>query len=307
MGGDKFDDAWSYSDLRGLVHLKKHPHPKKTMGNDTNMENWAARERLRWIERSVWWRGWVGRPDLAAMFGISSAQASSDLQRYQDLNPGALAYHLGRKRYEGTEGMLCVLHEPSLVEAMNVFLGGAGVMTGPAGAVGGSAKVDVVQAPRRKVLAEVERKLFLAVFGGLALEVKYHSVRSGKVGKRKIVPRAFGHDGLRWHVRAWCEEAAGWRDFVLGRISWAGWPGAVKEDPPEDEDWETMVTLRFRVSGKLSEAAQANLRLDYGIGKDGILKVKCRRAMQQYVEAWLRVPPAGTGLPEHFERMENPS
>ncbi|MCU0797370.1 MAG: helix-turn-helix domain containing protein, partial [Akkermansiaceae bacterium] len=145
MDCDEFNDRCISSGLNRFVHLKKTIPHKKTMGNDTNMENWAARERLRWIERAVWWRGWVGRPDLAAMFGISAAQASSDLQRYQELNPGALAYHLGRKRYEGTEGMRCVMHEPSLVEAMNVFLGGGGVLTWPTGAVGGEGKVDVVQ------------------------------------------------------------------------------------------------------------------------------------------------------------------
>ena len=58
------------------------------MGNETSVENWAARERLLLVERAAWWRGWIGRGDLVAMFGISPAQASSDLQKYQELNPG---------------------------------------------------------------------------------------------------------------------------------------------------------------------------------------------------------------------------
>jgi hypothetical protein len=39
------------------------------MGNTTNTENWAARERLRSIEVRLWWRGFVGRKELMEVFG----------------------------------------------------------------------------------------------------------------------------------------------------------------------------------------------------------------------------------------------
>ncbi len=51
-------------------------------GNKTNDQNWAATERLRFIETCAWWKGIVQRQDLVGLFGISMAQASSDLQRY---------------------------------------------------------------------------------------------------------------------------------------------------------------------------------------------------------------------------------
>ena len=82
------------------------------MGNATNPEQWAAQERLRFIEKSAFWRGTVNRPDLLAVFRISQAQSSADLQKYQELNPDSLVYNLNRKRYDGAESMTCVLHEP---------------------------------------------------------------------------------------------------------------------------------------------------------------------------------------------------
>ena len=91
------------------------------MGNRTNVESWAGRERMCFIERAAWWEGEVNRSDLAGVFGISAAQASSDLQAYQELNPGALAYNMSRKCYEGQEEMGCVLHEPRLEEAVGIF------------------------------------------------------------------------------------------------------------------------------------------------------------------------------------------
>lgn len=57
------------------------------------------------------------RRDLVAAFGVSLAQASSDLQKYQELNPGALQYHMNRKRYEGAREMRWVLIEALRLEA----------------------------------------------------------------------------------------------------------------------------------------------------------------------------------------------
>jgi hypothetical protein len=271
------------------------------MGNETNVENWAARERLRLIERAVWWRGWIGRRDLVEMFGISAAQASSDLQAYQEVNSGALVYQMSRKRYEGAEAMRCVLHEPRLEDGMAMFLGEEAWKAVTPGLSGGD-HVAVVTPPRRVVKPVVERAVFLAVCGGLGVAVKYHSVSRGEARWRELVPRAFGHDGLRWHVRAWCCERRAWQDFVLGRMSATKWPGPLKEEPPADEEWESIETVSYRVNSSLSESQQAALAMDYGLGGSGVLNVQCRRAMRQYLEAMLRVPASGKKLPGHFVR-----
>ena len=94
------------------------------MGNKTNDRNWAAMERLRFIETCAWWKGVVQRQDLAGLFGVSMAQASSDLQRYLEMNPGAFVYNLRQKRYEATAEMKCVTTRPRLDEAVARFLGG---------------------------------------------------------------------------------------------------------------------------------------------------------------------------------------
>jgi len=267
------------------------------MGNETNLENWAAQERLRTVERALWWRGWVGRADLSGLFGVSPAQASSDLQKYQELNPGVMLYQTNRKRYESAESMACVLHAPRLEEGMSAFLGQPGISTLASAPVANGPLVAVVRAPRREVSLEVERRVFLAVIQGKKLRVKYHSLRSGRSSWRWLAPHAFGHDGLRWHARAWCFESGEHRDFVLGRMSAAEWPVAMEEVPPRDDEWETFEELRFRINDSLTQDQQAALRLDYNTSSSGILKISSRRAMRQYVEAMLRVrvmddPPA---------------
>lgn len=70
------------------------------MANLTNSDSWYPRCRLAWLERRAKERGSINRSDLIAEFGISPAQASSDLQTYHRLNPQALLYDLSSKRYQ---------------------------------------------------------------------------------------------------------------------------------------------------------------------------------------------------------------
>jgi hypothetical protein len=91
---------------------------KPVTGNTTNTEQWAAMERLRFIERAAGWRGLVRRQDVSGVFGIGAAQVSADLQKYLELNPGSLAYSLNRKRYKVQPGMVRMLNANTLEEAI---------------------------------------------------------------------------------------------------------------------------------------------------------------------------------------------
>ena len=161
------------------------------MGNKTNDRNWAAMERLRFIETCAWWKGVVQRQDLAGLFGVSMAQASSDLQRYLELNPGAFVYNLRQKRYEATAEMKCVLTRPRLDEAVTRFLGGdaRGVWEGWTDGNEEGGCVAVLKMPARNAGQVVERRIFLAVLNGLRVRVRYASVNSGNVGSVGLIVR----------------------------------------------------------------------------------------------------------------------
>lgn len=271
------------------------------MGNPTNEENWAARERLRHVEFLLWWRGWVGRQDLVEVFGISPAQASGDLQRYAALNAGAMVYHTSRKRYEAVAGMGCVMHEPSFEEAVRVFLGGGVARAAQSGMVGaGEERLAVVGLPERRVEPGIARRVMLALLEGRWLRVRYLSVSSGRDEWRDLAPKGLGWDGRRWHVRAWCEARGGWRDFVLGRMRKVEWPGAAAKDLPADEEWEVVETVKLRLHPDLGPEQREALRLDYGLaGED--LEIRVRRAMKPYLLAAMFIQPeAHKEVPRHF-------
>ena len=271
------------------------------MGNNSNPEQWAVMERLRFVERCAYWRGLVNRGDVSAVFGISAAQATSDLQRYQELNPGALLYSLNKKRYERPADMKCVLQVPRLEEALASFLGWQGGLLMQAGLVppgqvpgdeGGSA-VATVTLPLRQAGLAVQRAAFYAVIHGLRLRIKYASMAKGKLGQRWICPHAFGHDGYRWHLRAWCEENEGFRDFVLSRITEVLWPTEETSGPgaAADAEWQEVVELKVRCNPALDPGLQEAVKADYQL-TNGKRTIPVRRAMLEYVRDHLRLESA---------------
>jgi predicted DNA-binding transcriptional regulator YafY len=271
------------------------------MANKTNEENWAARERLRVLEMLLWWRGWVGRSDLLERFGISAAQASSDFQKYLELNGKEISYQTSRKRYEATENFTCRLHGPTLEEAVRVLLAGevAPEALGVA-ADGTSEKVAILSMPKRHAAPAIVRRIFVALLAGQRLRVFYHSVNSNTASWRYLKPAALAWDGRRWHVRAWCENNRAWRDFVLGRISKAEWPEPSGEVLPPDDDWLAWETVRLRINPELGVEAQASLKMDYGLDSE-VMEVRVRRALKGYLLAELYIDhESHRELPRHF-------
>jgi hypothetical protein len=271
------------------------------MGNTSNRDQWAARERLLFVERLAWWRGVVNRADVREVFGISAAQASADLQAYQTLNPPALAYNLRSKRYETRPEMVCCLHEPRLEDAVGLFLGGRAPTL--AAADGTNPRLDIFIPPVRRADAQVERRIFLALDRTRKLTVKYWSVNSSRAGVREIAPHALAHDGYRWHARAWCFQNGEYRDFVLSRIESAGWPEEIFVAPAPDVDWETLVTLTLRPHSDLDEERRKTIERDYGMVA-GTLGITVREAMKDYYLAHLRIPVRdadGNERPPHLE------
>jgi WYL domain len=268
------------------------------MGNTSNRDQWAVRERQLFIERLAWWKGVVNRGDVRDVFGISAAQASADLQGYQEVNPAALVYNVRAKRYEAGEGMVCVMHEPRLEEAVSLFLGVGVPLQGMRRRPEIAARVDYFRPLVREAEAGVARRLFLALDQKRRLRVKYWSVNSSRESMREIAPHALGHDGYRWHVRAWCFENEEFRDFVLSRMEGAEWPGEVFTPSAVDADWERIETVILQPHSALDEDQRKTIIRDYAmIG--GKLEIQVRAAMKEYFLAQWRV--LGPERPAHLE------
>jgi predicted DNA-binding transcriptional regulator YafY len=96
-----------------------------------------------------------------------------------------------------------------------------------------------------------------------------------------VSPRAFGSDGLRWHVRAFCHQRNDFRDFNVGRIKEVRKPDACGFTSEVDEDWISAQTMTLQPNPALDKNKRTALEMDYGM-KQGKLKVTVRKAMLTY-------------------------
>jgi hypothetical protein len=61
---------------------------------------WFEEQRLKWIGDRLASQGHINRRDLTEKFGISTAQASKDLNAFLRDKPNLMIYNLKMKRYE---------------------------------------------------------------------------------------------------------------------------------------------------------------------------------------------------------------
>lgn len=60
---------------------------------------WFVERRIEWIGEMLRVYGYINRCHIERMFGVSTPQASADLQEFQRRHPDAITYDPSRKRY----------------------------------------------------------------------------------------------------------------------------------------------------------------------------------------------------------------
>lgn len=244
----------------------------KIMNRDINL--WGERQRLSFIERVLFWRGHINRSNLIDKFGISPPQATNDLVNYSTLNPAGCRYNVRAKRYEADLSIEPVLVEPDFGVDMQILESA------------GRPQVEIPfvttpELPTRNYSREILKNLSWAAHHGESLEIHYFSANSGNNGWRRISPRAFVDDGLRWHVRAYCHQREHFADFNLSRMKEVRGREKCPFGEIIDEDWNTFVTMVIMVNPKLEDNQRKALEMDYGM-KRKRLKLPVRKAHLLY-------------------------
>jgi WYL domain len=246
---------------------------------------WGVERRLSFIEFRLYWEGGVNRSDIIERFGVSVPQASKDLTQYQDLAPANARYDKSARRYVAGDGFAPVFLDPDpdvylaqlrqraegLVAEADSWL-----MVPPA--------TDVALTPRRAVDGPVLRSMLSAVRDRTARDVLYQSMNAARPDPvwRRVAPHAFGHDGLRWHVRGWCDDTGRFKDFLLSRILQVGSVTPAGMLGEADAMWNRTHDLSIVPHPALSPAQAAVVAQDYGM-TDGRIVLTVRRAMLFYV------------------------
>lgn len=245
---------------------------------------WGVEQRLEFIEFRLYWEGKINRSDITEYFGVSVPQASKDLSRYQDLAPSNIDYDKSEKHYFATDSFKPEFLDPSADKYLNYLHAVAdGVTTDKQTWLSMVPSFETLPLPQRNIDPIVLRGVLEAVRWSRSMEIRYQSMSPDRPKPiwRQITPHAFAHDGLRWHVRAYCHLTHRFKDFLLSRILKSR--SCEKRGPGahEDNSWNETTTVLLSPHPNLTPAQQEIVARDYGM-KDQQLAVKMRRALLYY-------------------------
>jgi len=268
---------------------------------DSGLVKWSKERRLQFIDFRLQWEGRINRRDVTDFFNISVPQASADIARYAQLAPGNLYYDTSSRTYVATAEFnphfessgarqylsQLVALERQILSREQAFLSFRPPMAS-------------VPLPSRTIEPRTLALMLQAIAGRAQLQIRYQSIARDEAQARFISPHAFGYDGVRWHVRAYCHLRKGFRDFVFGRVLSADQPVATAIDPANDHEWHTHVDLILAPDKSLTPTQRQGVEIDYGM-KNGKVTVSCRQAMLFYTLRTFNFEI--NGLPRNGERQ----
>jgi hypothetical protein len=253
--------------------------------------SWGQGRRLEFIDFRLRWDKTVNRSDLTTHFGISVPQASTDIARYTQLASHNLFYDRSSRTYRATDSYAPVIGNTTPQRYLNELLAcEQGLLVEQDSYLGWRPPFAAVPVLSRLVEAGTLSLLLDAIREQSCVRIKYQSDAEPEPVERIISPHAFGFDGFRWHVRAFCLLRDGYRDFILGRILEISKEPSPGRAPQFDVKWFNVISLSIGASPALSEGNRRAVELDYSM-VDGQAIVEVREALLYYVLKELGLGP----------------
>lgn len=246
---------------------------------------WDLRQRLIFLEAHLIWAGAVASDDLRKTFGVTAGQAEKDFALYQEQCPGNLHFDVSAKRYSATDRFEPKLLHGTAQEFLHVLHAHgvkSGALDSPLAVIAqGVASAEVLQRPEREFDVRILQRVTTAIREKRWLAADYQSMTHPEPRRLLIAPHALAHTG-RWHVRAYSQTHAAFRDFLLVRIR--GVPelqGACPKHVQDDWDWRNFVSVKIGAHPGLSVAQKRVIEADYGM-PHGVLERAVRVALVPY-------------------------
>ncbi|EGQ7815663.1 WYL domain-containing protein [Vibrio parahaemolyticus] len=245
---------------------------------------WDLLFRYRMIEIIALWEGRLNTNHLIQSFGIGRQQASKDINTYLvDVAPGNLIYDKQLKGYKPSDSFVPKLTSGHADEYLHILSRSADMAVTFADLNMGFENTTMVRPVTRNISPEILRPLVQAIREKKRVDICYTSLKDGECSGRIISPHTLVCTPLRWHVRAYCEHAGGFRDFVLSRIH--GIPDINEQatyDKHADELWSTKVNVDIVPDPRLNEKQKKVIEKDYAMS-DGVLSIATNASLIRYV------------------------
>lgn len=244
--------------------------------------NWGVERRYEFIEFRLFWQGRINRGDLIDAFGVSTQQASLDLNAYMEQAKRNLVYDKSLRTYLRGKHFKPRYLKPDAEEYfVQLRAVDQEMVSADQSWIGFFPSFGATPTPMRGVTPETLRDVLAAIREQMALQVTYQSMSMPEPAARWIEPHALAFDGFRWHTRAFCQNDQVFKDFVLSRIVEVGERGALTSDPSADEAWNTEVLIAIGPHPDLSENQSRAIEMDYGM-EEGRTEIPVRRALLFY-------------------------
>lgn len=231
--------------------------------------------RLAFFEARLFWLGRASRKDLAEYLEISLERASAAIREYVQLAPDNAHYDPSGKVYRPTRDFKPVIINPSPDQVLGHLLLEDGFLDP-------MPEMLHLPVPHRSIPMDILRVLLSTIAEGQSLKINYLSMSRPEPMWRWISPHAFGTDGYRWHVRAFCHRDEGFKDFVLGRIVETAERGEPLATSAQDTNWRETIELRIAPDPRLDDGPRAAIERDFCM-KNGEAVFTVRKAMSWYV------------------------
>lgn len=255
---------------------------------------WGVEQRLEFIEFRLFWEGGVNRADITRFFGVSVPQASKDFTLYQGLAPDNIRYDRSEKRYFAAKGFKPMFLKPDAESYLAQLNKAAGTETdGAQSWLTTPPCVDTIPVPHRRVDVDTLRTVLSAVRENASVNIYYQSMsdRRPEPTWRRISPHAFGSDGFRWHVRAYCHLDSKFKDFLISRILEAKELETGEKIGENDIYWKNVFYVILEPNPKLGKNQQKIIAQDYAM-PDGHITIPVRQALLYYFRKRLRLDVA---------------
>lgn len=244
------------------------------------MTTTEAHRKFQFIEVVLQWEGGLTTSKLQNYFAIGSRTTAYNLIKdYRKNFPDNLKpYDAKVKSHQPSDRFQPHYTQGMLEEYLSFF-----------GESTSHPHLDLIPAPIRNINTELVRQIIQACRQQKRLDIDYYSLSSGDFEGRIISPHTLVNDGIRWHVRAYCEKNQAYRDFVLSRFM--GKPeeeGKAQFTAEHDQDWNTWLTVTIIPDPRLSKENQRAIELDY-LMENGQKAIPCRAALVKYLLQKLRV------------------
>ncbi|MEI6894446.1 MAG: WYL domain-containing protein [Colwellia sp.] len=250
--------------------------------------NNAVNERYRFIEQVVGWEGEINATHLSKKFSLTRQAASEILKQYRKHAPHYLQYNSSSKAFLPTQAFNDYFSQSDYLcqfyNYLNTVLNKKSDLW-----IVDTGFCYEVEAPLRNINPIQVRPILKAIREKLAIDIGYISLSSPNYLDRIIQPHALIFDGLRWHVRAYCNKNQAFRDFTLSRFKGEaiseGKATVFRED---DQAWNTFVDVIIEADPRFTKEQKTIIEQDFQM-KNGTKIIKSRAALVNYLLRRLRI------------------